>query len=773
MERGALITMLIRLEHNGRIIHEISSTAISGEIVIGRSHGCTWPVPKEDSLSSSRHAALFLKRKSVWLKDLESTNGTFHNGKRIAKKKLALGDKISIGNCVLCVEPDRGGDSKVFSEIQVLSGKGRGQRKQLIPPVFTIGSDPTVNLVFLDMLVSRRHAEILIKEDASCWIRDLGSKNGTSVNGMPLRDDKERLLKDGDRISFSHLEVEFHDGAVKRSNKQAWLRIGILATTLIAGLSAYRTYQHLRPSAEAFINDARRMAAKEAFGEAAEAVEKAATARHAASNQVAIEEMRRLLGVWQSTLTLWTRAQDGLAQSKWTQVSRDLGMLQASKKDAWEWNEKAAAEKENMTNAKMMLDAYLHAVSSIDREDVTFGELSEDHDSVEKALARFSAKVPPYLTSLKSEMENISGRQAALLGESRKLEQALDLLKQDQPNYADIVKVIGHARESKEGSLSRRAQVLEPPIRALAESFSLLTAAAQKVCELELQEALAVDIKLPIADICSQDPRVSHARQILEQSRANFRVKAGQLLVLFSEVEKRIGRNEDFPSSFRPFGDAAMLAKMLACDAIEQPLPKRSRKEPISVYDQLLGVEEFYTYLSAFPELVDPAMVSDLPFVSALTQTRETVQKIESFLTFVRRPDNPWLMRSKLQAQAARLDTVVSRRDNLVKVMITKAESDATRAGLIAGGIVARLITTQAGQAQINNLKAEEWVAAELKRLRKTLLQLNDEYSLATPARQIAIRAEILKSGLPGDPIVRRMWAFRDAAGGGSPQPTP
>ena len=229
--------MLIRLEHNGRIIHEIGSSAVSGEIVIGRSHACTWPIPKEDSVSSSKHAAVFPKGRAVWLKDLGSSNGTFHNGKRIAKKKLEVGDKISIGNCVLSVEPDKGGDAKAPSELLLLSGKVRGQKKPLLPPVFTIGSDPTSNLVFLDMLVSRHHAEILVKEDASCWIRDLGSKNGTAVNGMPLRDDKERLLKDGDRIAFSHLEVEFHDGSVKRSNKQTWLRIGVLAATLAVGLA--------------------------------------------------------------------------------------------------------------------------------------------------------------------------------------------------------------------------------------------------------------------------------------------------------------------------------------------------------------------------------------------------------------------------------------------------------------------------------------------------------------------------------------------------------
>ena len=772
MEGGALNTMLIRLEHNGRIIHEISSGALTGELVIGRSHACAWPVPKEETVCSSQHAALFLKGRHAWLKDLGSTNGTFHNGKRIAKKRLAVGDKISIGNCVLCVDQERGGDSTAHSELQVLSGKGRGQRKPLLPPVFTIGSDPGANLVFLDMLVSRRHAEVLIKEDGSCWIRDLGSKNGTTVNGMPLRDDKERLLKDGDRIAISHLEVEFHDGAIKRSNQQVWLRIGILAATLAAGLGAYGLYQQMRPSAESFLREARRLAAEEAFAEASAMVEKASTARRASARQVTIEELRRLLGVWQNTVSVWSRAQRALTEERWTQVSRDLGMLQASKKEAWEWNEKAAAQKEAMAAAKVAVDAYLRSEASLGREDVSFADLNGDHNGVRQAMEGLGQTPPAYLEPLRAALEKLGRRQAALLGESRKLEQALDLLEQDQPNYADIVKVIGQARDSKEQSLKRRATVLEPPVRALAESFNLLTVAAQQVRELEMHKALAADIKLPAADACSLDPRVSDARQILEQTHANLKIKAGQIAVLFEEVEKRIGRDGDFPDCFRPFGDGETLMKMLSCDALEMPLPKRSRKEPCSVYDRLLGVEEFYTYMSAFPEQVDPAMVADLPFVSALTQIREALQKIETFQTFVRQADNQWLLGSKMHAQMKRLDAVAARRDSLVQVMTAKAESDATRAGLIAGGIVARL-TTREGQGLIKNMKPQAWVAVELKRLRTTLLRLNDEYSLAPPTRQIAIRAEILKSGLPGDPLVRRMWAFRDAAAGGPPKTAP
>jgi pSer/pThr/pTyr-binding forkhead associated (FHA) protein len=772
MEGGALTTMLIRLEHNGRIVHEISSSAISGEIVIGRGHACSWPVPKEDSVCSSRHAALFLKGRQVWLKDLGSTNGTFHNGKRIAKKKLAVGDKIGIGNCLLSAEPERGGDSKVFSELHVLSGKARGQKKRLAPPVFTVGSDPSANLVFLDMLVSRRHAEILVKEDGSCWIRDLGSKNGTSVNGMPLRDDKERLLKDGDRIAFSHFEAEFHDGAVARSNKQVWLRIGILAATLAAGLGAYGAYQRMRPSAESFIREARRLAAGEAFAEAAQAVERAATARGAASNQVTIEELRRLLGVWQNTVTVWGRAQRALKEGKWTQVSRDLGMLQAVKKDAWEWNEAASVEKENMANAKTMLDAFLRAEASVGRESLSFAELADAHRGVEQALARLGGEPPAYLALLKADLERISVRQAALLGEGRKLEQALDLLGQQAPPYGEVAGVIARTAAGQEGAFKRRAQTLEPAVRALAESDVLLNAAAQQVRGLEIAKALAADIKLPSTDVCALDPRVSHARLTIEQIHANLKVKAGQLSTLFAEVEKRVGREGDFPESFRLFADAALVKPALACDALEKPLPKRSRTAPLGAYDQLLGVEEFFTYLSAFPEPADPALVSDLPFVSVLTRIREAAQKIEALLAFLRQPDNQWLMGDTLRAQAERLDAILARRDALAKEMTALAEADASRAGLIAGGIVARL-ATQPGQARIKGLKPEEWVAAELKRQRAALLRLNGEYALAPPARQIAIRTEILAGGLPGDPVVRRMWAFRDAAAGSAAKPPP
>ena len=56
-----------------------------------------------------------------------------------------------------------------------------------------------------DPSVSRRHAELILTED-SVRLVDLGSRNGTKVNGMPRKD---AALQDGDRIVFGNVEVLF------------------------------------------------------------------------------------------------------------------------------------------------------------------------------------------------------------------------------------------------------------------------------------------------------------------------------------------------------------------------------------------------------------------------------------------------------------------------------------------------------------------------------------------------------------------------------------
>lgn len=58
---------------------------------------------------------------------------------------------------------------------------------KLKPGAYIIGRDPGCDIVLPDPFVSRKHARIFYREDQDKWyIEDLGSKNGTYVNGEKI-----------------------------------------------------------------------------------------------------------------------------------------------------------------------------------------------------------------------------------------------------------------------------------------------------------------------------------------------------------------------------------------------------------------------------------------------------------------------------------------------------------------------------------------------------------------------------------------------------------
>lgn len=70
-----------------------------------------------------------------------------------------------------------------------------------------IGRDPACALVLADRNVSRRHAVIRFEDDRFV-VTDLGSANGTAVNGARIRGPAR--LSDGDQVSFADVQVLFH-----------------------------------------------------------------------------------------------------------------------------------------------------------------------------------------------------------------------------------------------------------------------------------------------------------------------------------------------------------------------------------------------------------------------------------------------------------------------------------------------------------------------------------------------------------------------------------
>jgi pSer/pThr/pTyr-binding forkhead associated (FHA) protein len=74
---------------------------ITGEVTIGRDASCTITIP-DDTFLSGRHARVFDLDGQPMVEDLESTNGSFHNGNKLTGIRLLhIGDRVQVGHTVL------------------------------------------------------------------------------------------------------------------------------------------------------------------------------------------------------------------------------------------------------------------------------------------------------------------------------------------------------------------------------------------------------------------------------------------------------------------------------------------------------------------------------------------------------------------------------------------------------------------------------------------------------------------------------------------------
>src|SRR3989344_4925528 len=81
-------------------------------------------------------------------------------------------------------------------QLLVLDGTSRNKKLTLSKPITKIGKKEDNDLVLTDKTVSRNHLEIEYIQD-SFLLRDLGSTNGTYLNGSKV---KEAYLSPGDLI---------------------------------------------------------------------------------------------------------------------------------------------------------------------------------------------------------------------------------------------------------------------------------------------------------------------------------------------------------------------------------------------------------------------------------------------------------------------------------------------------------------------------------------------------------------------------------------------
>jgi signal transduction histidine kinase len=100
-------------------------------------------------------------------------------------------------------------------QLDVIAGSNKGASFRVEEPSFIIGRGRTNRVILTDRKVSAKHAQIECR-DADYVIRDLGSTNGTFVNGQAVT---ETTLDEDDELRLGHTIVRVTDltvGAVTR-----------------------------------------------------------------------------------------------------------------------------------------------------------------------------------------------------------------------------------------------------------------------------------------------------------------------------------------------------------------------------------------------------------------------------------------------------------------------------------------------------------------------------------------------------------------------------
>ena len=186
---------------------EIADAGIS----VGRDVARCQVVMEHPSVSSL-HAEIGTKGGKAAITD-RSTNGTFVNGKRVQTYELADGDYITFGRYA--------GKSLIFRT--GLEPTLKIETVDLSKERIRIGRDAGNDFVIDHPVVSKNHAEI-VKQEGKHFVADLGSTNGTFVNGIKI---KRHELQQLDRIVIGPSELHFTGESLSHAPETHVVRLDI------------------------------------------------------------------------------------------------------------------------------------------------------------------------------------------------------------------------------------------------------------------------------------------------------------------------------------------------------------------------------------------------------------------------------------------------------------------------------------------------------------------------------------------------------------------
>ncbi|MBI5498574.1 MAG: FHA domain-containing protein [Deltaproteobacteria bacterium] len=168
----------------------------------------------ENRALSRKHAQLEVRGAGIWIRDLGSQNGTFMNGERLeGARPIQSGDVISLGG-KFQLRLEGVEEAKTTTPVLTLTGPEGTHRFAMVGDEIILGRSPDCDISIGRKSISRRHLKVSLK-DGKFFCEDMGSQNGTRVNGDKIRGITEVGVDDEIRVSEYLIRVSYLDQALE------------------------------------------------------------------------------------------------------------------------------------------------------------------------------------------------------------------------------------------------------------------------------------------------------------------------------------------------------------------------------------------------------------------------------------------------------------------------------------------------------------------------------------------------------------------------------
>jgi ABC-type multidrug transport system ATPase subunit/pSer/pThr/pTyr-binding forkhead associated (FHA) protein len=198
----------------------------------------------DDPLVSREHLRLHAADGAWLVEDTGSSNGTYLDGERVESFRVEQPTTVRLGDAEsgpwLQLAPiETPVEAPSLDQVPPPAPRP-GERTVLYPlkaTVVTIGRSPSCDVVLDDPLVSRKHAELRGLEGGRWQLRDLGSYNGTFVNGRRVT---EAVLDPLDLIGIGGSEFRARDSTLEQIEAKPEVSLAAVGISVVTKAGTVR-----------------------------------------------------------------------------------------------------------------------------------------------------------------------------------------------------------------------------------------------------------------------------------------------------------------------------------------------------------------------------------------------------------------------------------------------------------------------------------------------------------------------------------------------------